>query len=164
MPSRNSVPNAAELVSRSLKWTSPLSPARSAMVNASNSTGYAAGLNCRAYDEQIIARVGRRVQSERVIWFPAPRPSGAAALLRGRTRNPEPHPPLDSGFARRRAPRYDGRERKKKEPRFPAAFEVDNREASNRVDRSHSVSKQGRSSNSGKSLIDRKRTVLLKRR
>jgi hypothetical protein len=26
----------------------------------------------------------------------------------------------------------------KKEPPFPAAFEVDNREASNRVDRSHS--------------------------
>jgi hypothetical protein len=33
----------------------------------------------------------------------------------------------------------------KKEPPFPAAFEVDNREASNRVDRSHSVSKQGQS-------------------
>jgi hypothetical protein len=32
----------------------------------------------------------------------------------------------------------------KKEPPFPAAFEVDNREASNRVDRSHSVSKRGR--------------------
>jgi hypothetical protein len=31
----------------------------------------------------------------------------------------------------------------KKEPPFPAAFEVDNREASNRVDRSHSVSKPG---------------------
>jgi hypothetical protein len=31
----------------------------------------------------------------------------------------------------------------KKEPPFLAAFEVDNREASNRVDRSHSVSKQG---------------------
>jgi len=30
----------------------------------------------------------------------------------------------------------------KKEPPFPAAFEVDNREASNRVDRSHSVSKE----------------------
>jgi hypothetical protein len=35
--------------------------------------------------------------------------------------------------------------RRKKEPPFPAAFKVDNREASNRVDRSHSVSKQGRS-------------------
>jgi hypothetical protein len=33
----------------------------------------------------------------------------------------------------------------KKEPPFPADFEVDNREASNRVDRSHSVSKQGQS-------------------
>jgi hypothetical protein len=33
----------------------------------------------------------------------------------------------------------------KKEPPFPAAFEVDNREASNRVDRSHSVSKTGQS-------------------
>jgi hypothetical protein len=33
--------------------------------------------------------------------------------------------------------------RAKKEPPFPAAFEVDNREASNRVDRSHSVSKRG---------------------
>jgi hypothetical protein len=51
----------------------------------------------------------------------------------------------------------------KKEPPFPAAFEVDNREASNRVDRSHSVSKQGQSSNSRESLIDRKRTVLFKR-
>jgi hypothetical protein len=34
----------------------------------------------------------------------------------------------------------------KKEPPFPAAFEVDNREASNRVDRSHSVSKEDASS------------------
>jgi hypothetical protein len=34
------------------------------------------------------------------------------------------------------------RKRAKKEPPFPAAFEVDNREASNRVDRSHSVSKE----------------------
>jgi hypothetical protein len=37
-----------------------------------------------------------------------------------------------------------GDEDAKKEPPFPAAFEVDNREASNRVDRSHSVSKTGR--------------------
>jgi hypothetical protein len=44
----------------------------------------------------------------------------------------------------------------KKEPPFPAAFEVDNREASNRVDRSHSVSKRGRISHKGESLIDRK--------
>jgi hypothetical protein len=34
------------------------------------------------------------------------------------------------------------RKNAKKEPPFPAAFEVDNREASNRVDRSHSVSKE----------------------
>jgi hypothetical protein len=46
----------------------------------------------------------------------------------------------------------------KKEPPFPAAFEVDNREASNRVDRSHSVSKRGRLSHRRESLIDRKRT------
>jgi hypothetical protein len=37
------------------------------------------------------------------------------------------------------------KQRPKKEPPFPAAFEVDNREASNRVDRSHSVSKTGHS-------------------
>jgi hypothetical protein len=36
----------------------------------------------------------------------------------------------------------------KKEPPFPAAFEVDNREASNRVDRSHSVSKEDADSHS----------------
>jgi hypothetical protein len=36
-----------------------------------------------------------------------------------------------------------GDEDAKKEPPFPAAFKVDNREASNRVDRSHSVSKTG---------------------
>src|SRR5438093_12260396 len=71
---------------------------------------------------------------------------------------------LDSGFGRRRAPRNDGRKMTKKEPPFPAAFEVDNREASNSVDRSHSVSKQGRSSNGRERLIERKRTVLLKRR
>jgi hypothetical protein len=37
----------------------------------------------------------------------------------------------------------NSRAARKKEPPFPAAFEVDNREASNRVDRSHSVSKPG---------------------
>ena len=46
----------------------------------------------------------------------------------------------DFGAAFRRRDR-DGKSRKK-EPPFPAAFEVDNREASNRVDRSHSVSKE----------------------
>jgi len=44
----------------------------------------------------------------------------------------------------------------KKEPPFPAAFEVDNREASNRVDRSHSVSKRGRPSHNRESLTNRK--------
>src|SRR3954452_4054895 len=44
MPSRNSVPNAAEPVSRSESCTR-LSPARSAMVNALNATGYSAGLD-----------------------------------------------------------------------------------------------------------------------
>jgi hypothetical protein len=34
---------------------------------------------------------------------------------------------------------------KKEPPKKFGGFEVDNREASNRVDRSHSVSKQGRS-------------------
>src|SRR4051812_40580102 len=41
-------------------------------------------------------------------------------------------------------------------------FEVDNREASNRVDRSHSVSKRGQSSHSWESLIDRKRAIFFK--
>jgi hypothetical protein len=40
---------------------------------------------------------------------------------------------------KRQAPRP-----KKEPPNESAAFEVDNREASNRVDRSHSVSKRGR--------------------
>src|SRR5450432_2442807 len=57
MPSRNRVPNAAELVSRSLRCTRAVSPCdRSDMVNASRHC-----LRCRfesapAYDEQIIAR------------------------------------------------------------------------------------------------------------
>src|SRR3954452_24154281 len=97
------------------------------------------------------------------IWFPASRDSS----FRGESEASEPGiqmrcAVLDSGFARRRAPRND--DPSKKEPPFPAAFEVNNREASNRVDRSHSVSQQGRSSNSRESLIDRKRTVLFKPR
>ena len=44
----------------------------------------------------------------------------------------------------------------KKRAAVSGGFEVDNREASNRVDRSHSVSKRGRSSHKGESLIDRK--------
>jgi hypothetical protein len=51
------------------------------------------------------------------------------------------------------------RRRPKKEPPFPAAFEVDNREASNRVDRSHSVSKEDDPSHKRESLIDRKRGI-----
>src|SRR3954447_11264540 len=58
--------------------------------------------------------------------------------------------------------RLSWREMPKKEPPFPAAFEVDNREASNRVDRSHSVSKQGQSSHNRESLIDRKRTIFFR--
>jgi hypothetical protein len=50
----------------------------------------------------------------------------------------------------------------KKSRRFPAAWEVDNREASNRVDRSHSVSKRGRTSHKRESLTDRKRANLLR--
>jgi hypothetical protein len=47
----------------------------------------------------------------------------------------------------------------KKEPPFPAAFEVDNREASNRVDRSHSVSKPGQCSHKRESLTNCKESV-----
>src|SRR6202043_2773086 len=112
MPSRNRVPNAAELVSRSLNCTRAVSPCeRSDMVNASRHDLLCWPENAPAYDEQIIARPWTRVQPQDFLWFPA----GAAT---------------------------DGK-RPKKEPPFPAAFEVDNREASNRVDRSHSVSKPG---------------------
>src|SRR5438552_3651670 len=52
------------------------------------------------------------------------------------------------------------RTRPKKRAAVSGGFEVDNREASNRVDRSHSVSKRGRYSYRGESLIDRKRTIL----
>src|SRR5439155_21797796 len=54
----------------------------------------------------------------------------------------------------------DGRTLPKKRAAVSGGFEVDNREASNRVDRSHSVSKRGRYSYRGESLIDRKRTIL----
>jgi hypothetical protein len=50
----------------------------------------------------------------------------------------------------------------KKEPPFPAAFEVDNREASNRVDRSHSVSKPGQCSHKRESLMNCKESVFFK--
>src|SRR6266404_7900782 len=54
----------------------------------------------------------------------------------------------------------DGRTLPKKRAAVSGGFEVDNREASNRVDRSHSVSKRGRSSHRREGLINRKRTIL----
>jgi hypothetical protein len=50
----------------------------------------------------------------------------------------------------------------KKEPPFPAALKFDNREASNRVDRSHSVSKQDNASHRRESLTDGLRTILFR--
>jgi hypothetical protein len=47
----------------------------------------------------------------------------------------------------------------KKRAAVSGGFEVDNREASNRVDRSHSVSKMDAPSHKRESLIDRKRAV-----
>ncbi|MGA7940889.1 MAG: hypothetical protein WCA43_13405, partial [Bradyrhizobium sp.] len=67
---------------------------------------------------------GRRVQPQPNLWFPAP----FAKLVR----TPWELQTCAEGKAKKA----------KKEPPFPAAFEVDNREASNRVDRSHSVSKE----------------------
>src|SRR3954454_11206467 len=61
------------------------------------------------------------------------------------------------GFQRMGA--QNSRAAHKKEPPFPAAFEVDNREASNRVDRSHSASKRGHHSHRCESLMDRKRPI-----
>jgi hypothetical protein len=46
--------------------------------------------------------------------------------------------------------------RRQKRAAVSGGFEVDNREASNRVDRSHSVSKRGQPSHKRESLIDRK--------
>jgi hypothetical protein len=66
----------------------------------------------------------RRVQPQAHLWFPAP-----SAKL---TRTLQELQTYAQGAAKKG----------KKEPPFPAAFEVDNREASNRVDRSHSVSKE----------------------
>src|SRR5471032_866419 len=115
MPSRNRVPNAAELVSRSLNCTRADSPCeRSDMVNASRHYLPPPAQKRGGYDEQIIARSWTRVQPQDSLWF-------LMVSSRGR-----------------RA----GADAQKKEPPFPAAFEVDNREASNRVDRSHSVSKE----------------------
>src|ERR1700737_4641401 len=52
----------------------------------------------------------------------------------------------------------------KKRAAVSGGFEVDNREASNRVDRSHSVSKRGQCSRRGESLIDRKRAIFFRLR
>jgi hypothetical protein len=60
-------------------------------------------------------------------------------------------------MARAALSRIEGR---KKEPPFPAAFEVDNREASNRVTGATRLSKVGHSSHNPESLTDRKRTII----
>src|ERR1700712_3887847 len=71
MPSRNRVPNAAELVSRSLNCTRAVSPCeRSDMVNASRHCLRGRLEQAPAYDEQIIARSRARVQPQDLIWFP----------------------------------------------------------------------------------------------
>jgi hypothetical protein len=64
--------------------------------------------------------------------------------------------PGRGGRWRRRSRRADGAPDKKKSRRFRRLLKVDNREASNRVDRSHSVSDQGRSGYKAEALIDRK--------
>src|SRR5579862_6258042 len=76
MPSRNRVPNAAELVSRSLNWTSGVSPCdRSVISNASRHClllQFTTSLPPQPdYDEQIIACPGARVQLQALIWFPS---------------------------------------------------------------------------------------------
>src|SRR5579862_1829876 len=52
--------------------------------------------------------------------------------------------------------------RRKKRAAVAGGFEVDNREASNRVDRSHSVSKEDADSHTWESLIDRKRAIFFR--
>ena len=99
------------------------------------------------YDEQIIARSRARVQPQPFLWFPAscfPKIAGRRPRIFEELKGPGnlmTLVPLFGGTSRRDWDQNgDGA---KKEPPFPAAFEVDNREASNRVDRSHSVSKRG---------------------
>jgi hypothetical protein len=77
------------------------------------------------YDEQIIARAGARVQPQAHLWFPTPSGMPTRTL-----------PELFKSEARR------GGQRAKKRAAVSGGFKVDNREASNRVDRSHSVSKE----------------------
>src|SRR6266481_5236896 len=125
MPSRNRVPNAAELVSRSLNCTRAASPCeRSDMVNASH--------HCFT----LPASTARRLMMNKSL----------------RARGRESSRKTYYGFHLVR----DGRTLPKKRAAVSGGFEVDNREASNRVDRSHSVSKRGRYSHRGESLIDRK--------
>src|SRR5471032_1722313 len=129
MPSRNKVPNAAELVSRSLNWTRPLSPCeRSAMVNA-------------------LTPLLPPPASIRLMMNKSLRGGGAES-----SRN------TDYGF---QPVRRDG---PKKEPPFPAAFEVDNREASNRVTGATRCPNRDVLSHIRESLIDRKRGIFLKSR
>src|SRR5579859_2749057 len=127
MPSRNKVPNAAELVSRSLNWTSGVSPCeRSDIVNASR--------------HSIRHRLGRRVMiniSLRALGLESSRKHFYGFQLVGREK----------------------RQLFQKKAAVSGGFRVDNREASNRVDRSHSVSKRGRFSHKRESLINRKRTI-----
>src|SRR5436305_11771469 len=117
MPSRNRVPNAAEFVSRSLKWTRPPSPKRSAMVNASRHCPRHR-LQAPAYDEQIIARRRRRVQRQPLIWFPS-LSSSEARVFRA---NEESRPgAIASGFP---GSRFARPAIGKKEPPFPAALKL----------------------------------------
>src|ERR1700761_6335101 len=91
MPSRNKVPKAAELVSRSLNWTRAPSPSkRSDMVNASYATVTVSGLH-RRYDEQIIARQRLRVQQQDLLWFPR---DGVRCISTARTSGAPPAPPF----------------------------------------------------------------------
>src|SRR5262245_42688092 len=111
MPSRNRLLNAAELVSRSLNWTNaPSRGERSAMVNALTPLIYARcrALEAPAYDEQIIARLGGGVQPQRDLWF------------------------LMVSGAVRKAAKSGAEGGQKRAAEKSAAFEVDNREASNR--------------------------------
>src|ERR1700679_3470071 len=129
MPSRNRVPNAAELVSRSLNCTRAVSPCeRSDMVNASRHDLLCRLQGAAAYDEQIIARARARVQPQHLLWFPT------------RAAWPPKTP-------------------KKKSRRFRRLLKLDNREASNRGERSHSVSKEDNPSHNRESLINRKRGI-----
>src|SRR3954447_14007312 len=95
------------------------------MVNASLLTPRSSLINRSAYDKQIIARGRTRVQQQGKLWFP----TGGLDPT-----NPERRR-FGAAFGRARA--------RQKRAAVTGGYEVDNREASNRVDRSHSVSKPG---------------------